>query len=83
MLDTHDLPGLAVSFHCQFVRLIRVLQCALRMPISSLVIPFFIMFGGCTVGLGRKFVLLGGSAMCLVCVMHCVFLMELSAGSLF
>jgi hypothetical protein len=41
------------------------------------------MFGGCTVGLGRKFVLLGGSAMCLVCVMHCVFLMELSAGSLF
>ena len=43
------------------------------MPISSFVIPFFIMFGSGAVGVGREFVLLGGSAMCVVCFMHDVF----------
>src|SRR5271166_3899692 len=34
------------------------------MPVSRLVFAFFIMLGGSTMSLGRKFVLLGGFPMC-------------------
>jgi hypothetical protein len=36
------------------------------MPASSFVIPSFIVFGGSAMGLGRKFVLLGGLSVCFV-----------------
>jgi hypothetical protein len=50
-----------MGFLCEFVSLIRVLQGSLRMPVSGLVIAFFIMFGGGAMGFARKFVKLGGS----------------------
>jgi hypothetical protein len=53
--------------------MIRVLQGSLRMPVSSFVFPFFVMFGGGTVGVRGKFMLLGGSTVAVVCVVHCVF----------
>jgi hypothetical protein len=55
-----------VGFLGKFVRLIGVLERSLGMPSSGLVIPFFIVFGGCAMSLGRKFVLLGGFPVCLV-----------------
>ena len=50
-----------MGFFCKFVRVIRVLQCALGMPASGYVISFFIVFGGGAMGVCRKFVLLGCS----------------------
>jgi len=49
---------------------IGVLQRSFRMPSSRYVVPFFVMFGSSTMGLCRKFVLLGGSP---VCPVHGVF----------
>jgi hypothetical protein len=37
------------------------------MPTACHAIPFFIVFGGSTMGLSRKFVLLGGFPVCLCC----------------
>ena len=42
--------------------MIAVLQGSLRMPVSSFVFPFFVVFGGGAVGVRGKFMLLGGSA---------------------
>jgi len=50
--------------------MIRVLQGALRMTVFSFVIPFFVMFGGGTVGARGKLVLLGGPAVFVVCVVN-------------
>jgi hypothetical protein len=49
-----------VGFLRKFVGLARVLQRSFRMPPSSFIIPFFIMFGSGAMGARRKFVLLGG-----------------------
>jgi hypothetical protein len=64
--EGHDLPGLRVGFLGEFVGVIRVLQGAFRMPLSSLVVPLFVMFSRSTVGARRKFMLLGGFPMCVV-----------------
>ena len=40
------------------------------MPVSSFVIPLFVMFGGGTVGARGKLVLLGGPAVFVVCVVN-------------
>jgi hypothetical protein len=53
--------------------MIRVLQGSLRMPVSRVVIPFFVVFGGGAVGVRGKLVLLGGFAVGVVCVVHGVF----------
>jgi hypothetical protein len=42
------------------VSMIRGLKRPFRMPVSRFVVASFIVFGGCTVGVRRKFVLLGG-----------------------
>jgi hypothetical protein len=55
-----------MGFFGEFVSLIGELKRSLGMPSSRLVIPFFIVFGGSTMGARRKFVLLGGFSVCLV-----------------
>ena len=51
---------------CEFISVIRVLQCSLGMPASAGAIPFFVMFGRSTMGLRGQFVLLRGFAVFLV-----------------
>jgi hypothetical protein len=48
------------------VSVIRILERPFRMPISRLVIAFFIVFGGGAVGMRRQFVLFSGLAMSFV-----------------
>jgi hypothetical protein len=43
------------------------------MPVSSFVFPFFVVFGCGAVGVRGKLVLLGGFAVCVVCIVHGVF----------
>jgi len=63
-----------VGFLGKLVGAIGVLQRTFRMPISRFVLTFFIVFGGSTVGLGRKLVLLRCFSMRLV---HGDFLLEI------
>ena len=60
---------LGVGFLSEFVGLVRILQRSVRMPLSSFIIAFFIMFGSGAMSARRKFVLLGGLQ---VCVVHVV-----------
>ena len=55
-----------MGFLGEFISAIRVLQCSFRMPLSCLVVSFFIVFGGSPMGAGCKFVLLGGFPMYVV-----------------
>src|ERR1035438_7130656 len=55
-----------MSISVETVGVIGVLQRSCRMPSSRYVVPFFVMFGSSTMGPCRKFVLLGGSPVCLV-----------------
>jgi hypothetical protein len=50
-----------VGFLGEFVSVIGKLECLFRTPAPRFLVPLFIMFGGNTMGVGRKFVLLGGS----------------------
>src|ERR1700722_15503542 len=74
-LESPYLPRLGVRFLGQFVSVIRVLKCSFGMPPSRLIIPFFVMFGGSTVGARRQLVPLGGLPVCLV---HGCFLLMVS-----
>ena len=58
-----------MGFLGEFVSLIGVFERSLGMPSSSLVIPFFMVFGGSAMSARGKFVLLGGFP---VCVVHAV-----------
>src|SRR5690349_20832294 len=60
MLEGHYLPGLGMCFLCEFVSLIGVLQCSLRMPLFRDRVPFFVVFSGSAMGVGGQIVLLSG-----------------------
>ena len=51
--------------------MIRILKCPFRMPVSRLVIASFIVFGSRTMGVRRKFVLLGGFPMRVIHGLSC------------
>ena len=55
-----------MGFLCKFVSVIGEFQRSCRMPPSPYVIPFFMVFGGSTMGLRRQFVLLGCFKVCVV-----------------
>src|ERR1700685_4121660 len=59
-----------MGFLCKFVRVIRVFKRSFRVPSSRFIIAFFVMLGGRSMSERRKFVLLGGFPVCLVCVVH-------------
>jgi|GEM_PF-6121144 len=65
------LPGLGVSFPGKLVGAIRILQSSFCVPATPFVIPFFIVFGGSTVGACRKVMLLSRFP---VCISHHHFL---------
>ena len=67
LFETYDPARFVVGFLGELVRLIGVLQRPFRMPAAPFVISFFIVFGSSTMGVSRKFVLLGGFP---VCVSH-------------
>jgi hypothetical protein len=60
-LKRHHLPGFRVGFLCKLISAVRVFQRTLGMPVTSRVIPFFIVLGGRAMGVCREFMLLGGS----------------------
>jgi len=62
-LAGHNLPGFGVRFHSQLIGTIRICQGALRMPVTRLGVALFVMFGGGPMGVGREFMLFGGSTM--------------------
>ncbi|MGD0776383.1 MAG: hypothetical protein ABSC05_26495 [Candidatus Solibacter sp.] len=66
ILECHHLPGLIVGFLCKFVSVVGEFHRSFRMPPSPYVIPFFVVFGGRTMGVRRQFVLLRGSKVCVV-----------------
>jgi hypothetical protein len=72
MLEGHYLPGLGMCFLCEFVSLIRVFQCSLRMPLFRDRVPFFVVFSGSAMGVGGQIVLLSGFS---VSFMHGVSLL--------
>jgi hypothetical protein len=49
-----------VGFFCKFVSMIRVFKCSFGMPSSRVIVTFFVVFGGGTMSVRRKLVLLGG-----------------------
>ena len=71
-----------MGFLCELVSVIRVLQGPFRMPdCHSGIIPFFVVFRGRTMGVCRKFVLLGGSSVRLrASVASCGVVVELSSS---
>lgn len=60
-----------MRFLCEFIGLIGVLECSFRVPFSSFVVAFFVVFGGSAMCACRKFMLFGGLPMCFVHGFHC------------
>jgi hypothetical protein len=58
-LKGHDLPGLSLGFLGKLMRVVRVLQRPFRMPVSSRIVSFFIVFRRRAMGVRRQFVLFG------------------------
>jgi hypothetical protein len=61
-LETHHLSGRCVGFPGKFISTLRILRRALRMPVSALVIAFFIVLGGSAMSMGRPFMFLSRSS---------------------
>ncbi len=49
-----------MGFLCQFISALGVFECALGMPVSAFIFPFFIVLGGCAMCVRRAFVFLSG-----------------------